>query len=564
MSTLPEGAMLDEQAGSTPDAATRPDDESQRASGASTADAPRVLVVDDTEGNRYAVARLLRGAGMVVSEAATGSEALRLVKELPDVVVLDINLPDMNGYEVCRAIKGTPATGSIPVMHLSASYTENADRAYGLEAGADAYLTHPVDPTLLLATVRALMRAGRAEAGFRRAAREWRITFDAIRDPIFLVDGEGVLRRCNLAAAQIACRAPKELVGEPWGRVIADLGLEGNEALRSLADGEHSLRDIEVHVGDRCFNVSTERTVGISATDTLNVCVWSDVTAREAAHRERNDLLQRTELALRDAESARREAESANRSKSEFLAVMSHELRTPLNAIAGFTELLSLGIRGPVTEEQLADLEKIRRSQVTLMGLINDLLSFAKLESGSVQYEVSDIVADEALTTASEFVEVQLRTKGVRFVHVPCDTDVIFRGDPEKVQQILLNLLSNAMKFTDRGGSVTVSCEREGSMVHIHVSDTGPGIPADKIEKIFDPFVQVDQRFTREHRGVGLGLAISRELAVGMHGALHVSSVVGEGTTLTLTLPAGGGSERKQTAESRKQLGPPGPTGSGR
>ena len=540
MSTLPEGAMLDEVTGGAPDAAARPDDESRRASGVDTPDAPRVLVVDDTEGNRYAVARLLRGAGMVVSEAATGGEALRLVKELPDVVVLDIKLPDMTGYDVCREIKGSPVTGSIPVMHLSASYIENADRAYGLEAGADAYLTHPVDPTLLLATVRALMRAGRAEAGFRRAAREWRITFDAIRDPIFLIDGDGVLRRCNMAAAELARREPKELVGEPWDRVLAGLDLDRNDALPSLADGEHRVQNVEVSVAGRCFNVSTERTVGISATDTLNVCVWSDVTAREAAHRERNELLQRTELALRDAESARREAESANRSKSEFLAVMSHELRTPLNAIAGFTELLSLGIRGPVTKEQLADLEKIRRSQVTLMGLINDLLSFAKLESGSVQYEVSDIVADEALTTASEFVEVQLLSKGVRFVHLPCGSGVILRGDPEKVQQILLNLLSNAMKFTERGGDVTVSCERDGSVVHIRVSDTGPGIPADKIEKIFDPFVQVDQRFTREHRGVGLGLAISRELAVGMNGALSVSSVVGKGTTLTLTLPAGG------------------------
>lgn len=538
MSTLPEGVMLDEFGGRASDAAARSDEESQRASGASTADAPRVLVVDDTEGNRYAVARLLRASGMVVSEAANGRDALRLVKELPDAVVLDIKLPDMTGYDVCRVIKGSPATASIPVMHLSASCTDNSDRAYGLEEGADAYLTHPVDPALLLATVRALIRAGRAEAGFRRAAREWRTTFDAIRDPIFLIDGEGVLRRCNLAAAQLAFREPKKLVGEPWERVLAGLGLEQNEALRSLADGERSLRNIEVWVDERCFNISTEQTVGIPATETLNVCVWSDVTAREAAHRERNDLLQRTELALRDAESARREAEVANQSKSEFLAVMSHELRTPLNAIAGFTELLSLGIRGPVTEEQLVDLDKIRRSQVTLMGLINDLLSFAKLESGSVHYEVSDIVADEALTIASEFVEVQLRTKGVRFIHVPCDPDVVLRGDPEKVQQILLNLLSNAMKFTDRGGSVTVACEREGSVVHIHVSDTGPGIPADKIEKIFDPFVQVDQRFTREHRGVGLGLAISRELAVGMNGTLSVSSVVGEGTTLTLTLPA--------------------------
>ena len=532
MSTLPEEVMVDNSPGTGLDAAAHHDGAQP------TPEAPAVLVVDDTAGNRYAVARLLRGAGMRVTEAATGHDALRLVKALPDLVVLDINLPDMTGYEVCREIKNTPATASIPVMHLSASYTGNADRAYGLEAGADAYLTHPVDPALFLATVRALMRAGRAEAGFRRAAREWRTTFDAIRDPIFLVDGAGVLRRCNVAAASLAGRHARELVGESWERVLVELGLAGNDALRSLTDGEQSLHDIEVAVSDRCFAVSTERAAGVSDTEELIVCVWSDITAREAAHRERNELLQSTEMALRDAEAARREAEAANRAKSDFLAVMSHELRTPLNAIAGFTELLSLGIRGPVTDEQLVDLEKIRRSQVTLMGLINDLLSFAKLESGSVHFETREIVGDEALSVASEFVEVQLQAKGVRFLHIPCSTDVILRADPEKVQQILLNLLSNAVKFTERGGSVTVSCERDAGRVSLRVSDTGPGIPAEKLENIFDPFVQVDQRFTREHRGVGLGLAISRELARGMGGTLSASSVLGEGTTLTLTLPA--------------------------
>jgi len=216
---------------------------------------------------------------------------------------------------------------------------------------------------------------------------------------------------------------------------------------------------------------------------------------------------------------------------------MSHELRTPLNAIAGFTELISLGVRGPVTQDQLNDLERIRRSEMTLLTLINDLLSFAKLESGSVQYAITEMAVDEALQAASEFVELQVRAKSVTFVHVPCPRSVIVRADPDKVKQILLNLLSNAVKFTEPGGTITVRCSRDADRAYLYVTDTGAGIPPDKLHVIFDPFVQVDQRLVREHPGVGLGLAISRDLARGMDGDLAVTSTVGEGSTFTLSLP---------------------------
>lgn len=500
-------------------------------------EAPTVLVVDDTPGNRYAVARILRGAGMHVIEADNGRDALRLARSGPDLVVLDVKLPDLSGYDICRAVKGDAATACVPVMHVSATYTADADRAYGLEAGADAYLTHPVDPGLLLATARALLRASRAEAGFRRAALEWRTTFDAISDPIFLVDGSGAVRRSNRAAAELLHWPPDEIIGQTWDDVLHALGLAHHEALARIVQGP-PVRAIEVARDGRYYSVFTDQTEGTTAADRLVVCVWSDITARETAHRERDALLERTESALREAEAARAEAEAANRAKSDFLAVMSHELRTPLNAIAGFTELLSLGIRGPVTPEQRSDLERIRRSQQALLGLINDVLRFAKLESSSVAYEIEDLVADEALAAAGEFVEVQLRAKGARLVHEPCSPAMVVRADREKLQQILLNLLSNATKFTPSGGTVTLSCERDGERVLLHVSDTGPGIPADRFESIFDPFVQGDQRLVREHHGVGLGLAISRGLARGMGGEITVASRVGEGSTFTVSLPA--------------------------
>lgn len=507
--------------------------------------APSVLVVDDTPGNRYTVGRVLRGAGMRVTEADTGAEALRFAKALPDLIVLDIRLPDMTGYDVCQRLKTDPETKSIPVMYLSASYTGNADRAYGLDAGADAYLTHPVDPPLLLATAHALLRAGRAETAFRRAAVEWRTTFDAIGDAIFLVDADGIVRRCNRAGGELARQHPRTLVGQPWSHLVRDLGVDSPDTLAGIVRGP-ILRDVEVGQHGRWLNVSTDRVVGRAPAQSLTVCVIADITARKSAQAEREDLLARTARALRDAEDARHEAEAANRAKSDFLAVMSHELRTPLNAIAGFTELISLGVRGPVTQDQLRDLERIRRSEMTLLTLINDLLSFAKLESGSVRYSITEMEADAALQAASEFVELQVRAKSVTFVHVPCPASVVVRADPDKVKQILLNLLSNAVKFTEPGGSITVRCTRDAQRAHLHVTDTGPGIPADKLDVIFDPFVQIDQRLVREHPGVGLGLAISRDLARGMDGELAVSSSVGEGSTFVLSLPLR--QERTETA----------------
>jgi PAS domain S-box-containing protein len=257
---------------------------------------PSVLVVDDTPGNRYAVARVLRGAGMRVTEAETGSEALRFAKAQPDLIVLDIRLPDMSGYDVCQRMKTDPETQSIPVMYLSASYTGNADRAYGLDAGADAYLTHPIDPPLLLATAHALLRAGRAEAASRRAAVEWRTTFDAIGDAIFLVDAEGIVRRCNRAGGELAGRHPRALVGQRWSQLVRDLGADSPDTLASIVHGP-VLRDVEVGQRGRWLNISTDRVVGRVPEQSLTVCVISDITARKAAQVEREERFPRGDVA---------------------------------------------------------------------------------------------------------------------------------------------------------------------------------------------------------------------------------------------------------------------------
>ena len=238
-----------------------------------------------------------------------------------------------------------------------------------------------------------------------------------------------------------------------------------------------------------------------------------------------------------EAELARAEAEAANRAKSDFLAVMSHELRTPLNAIGGYAELLELGVRGPVTAAQIQDLARIQKAQRHLLGLINAVLNYTRVEAGGVHYVLRDVPLDETLATCEALTAPQLRAKRLEYHYAGCDPTLAVRADPEKLQQILLNLLSNAVKFTSAGGRVTLGCGYTHDTVTVHVSDTGRGIPADQQARVFEPFVQVDARLTRTHEGVGLGLAISRDLARGMGGDLTVESAPGAGSTFTLTLP---------------------------
>ena len=261
------------------------------------------------------------------------------------------------------------------------------------------------------------------------------------------------------------------------------------------------------------------------------VAVLIEVTDRRAMLIERERLLDL-------AERARSDAERANRAKGEFLAVMSHELRTPLNAIGGHAQLIELGVHGPVTTDQLTALGRIQRSQRHLLGLINGVLNYAKIDAGAVFYELSDVPVDEALSTCEALTAPQARTKQLDLRYERCDARLEVHADAEKLQQILFNLLSNAIKFTDAGGRVTLACVDAGEhQVAIRVSDTGRGIAADHLERVFQPFVQVDTRLTRASEGTGLGLAISRELARGMGGELVADSVVGVGSTFTLTLP---------------------------
>jgi PAS domain S-box-containing protein len=239
--------------------------------------------------------------------------------------------------------------------------------------------------------------------------------------------------------------------------------------------------------------------------------------------------------ALDIARRSQRDAEEANLAKTRFLATMSHELRTPLNAIGGYVDLMQLGLRGPLTPEQHADLERIRQNRMTLQRLVEDVLGFAKLESGRTEYYPSDWTVKSLLQDLQTFFPTLLDRKQLTYRVGECP-DMVARADRDKVQQILVNLISNAVKFTDHG-EIALGCELRDPWVAIGVSDTGRGIPAEHLEQIFEPFVQVDADLTRIAAGTGLGLAISRQLARGMGGDISVKSEPGKGSTFTLLVP---------------------------
>jgi signal transduction histidine kinase len=271
----------------------------------------------------------------------------------------------------------------------------------------------------------------------------------------------------------------------------------------------------------------------------------TELSRQVAESRALSAALERSNARLREvaatADEARVAAETANRAKLDFLATMSHELRTPLNAISGYVELLKLEVGGPLAAQQRQYLDRVQHAQRHLLGLINNVLNFAKLESGRVEYAMTDVPVDPVLRGMHALVQPQVAAKSIAYEYRPADRALTVRADREKLEQIVLNLLSNAVKFTPSGGRIALSGEQgpnAGGGIAIVVEDSGVGIPPDKLDAIFEPFVQVGPALTRERDGAGLGLAISRDLARAMGGDLSVTSQLGAGSRFTLVLPA--------------------------
>jgi signal transduction histidine kinase len=284
------------------------------------------------------------------------------------------------------------------------------------------------------------------------------------------------------------------------------------------------------------------RMVEISMLQQRAKALEAEIEIRKELETRLRDAAAERESLLEREKAAREQAESANRAKSQFLAVMSHELRTPLNAIGGYVQLVEMGVHGPVTETQRDALERVQRSQRHLLSLINDMLNLVRIEMGRIEYAIEDIPLVPLLSDVSAMIEPLFANKNLTYEVSPISASVAgatLRADREKVQQILLNLLSNAIKFTEPGGNITVNataCMDAPPMACIHVRDSGMGIPASKLDTIFEPFVQLS-RVVSDRQGVGLGLAISRDLARQMGGDIMVISSPDHGSTFTLTLP---------------------------
>jgi PAS domain S-box-containing protein len=514
-----------------------------------------VVVLTPTGRDGAVIDRVLAGAGFrvrVCADVAALCDAITYGAGV--VIVAEEALAPAARTRLLAALEAQPAWSDVPVIVLTGEGELSHTVPRVLESvaarGNVTLLERPVRVATLVTTLRSALRGRQRQFDVRDHLEERQAAEQSLRE------SESRLRGAVLAAPYPMMLHAEDgealQVSHAWGalsgygvdeiRTIHDwttraFGPDGAAAAEAQIRDEFDLAEAaagaSVASGERAIRTKSGarrdwefHTVALGRLPDgrrLNLTAALDVTDFKAL--------------IESERAARQQAEAANLAKSQFLATMSHELRTPLNAISGYTQLLALGIRGPVTAEQRADLERISKSQRHLLSLINDILNFAKIEAGRVSFEIRPVRMSDVLTDLGAYVEPQLQAKGVRYVDDASSCNAVVRADEEKTRQILLNLLSNAIKFTPDGGTIRVDCREEDGTVLTTVADDGGGIAPDKLEAIFEPFVQVGRELATPQQGTGLGLAISRDLARAMGGDLTVESEVGRGSRFTLRLP---------------------------
>ena len=482
-----------------------------------------LLVVDDNPASRYATVRQLQSAGFRTREAATGTEGLAAVDESISAVVLDIHLPDIDGFELCAILRSRPGTARMPVLHLTAAYVTDEDKVRGLDAGADAYLTRPVDAAVLVATVQALVRTRVAEEAMRRSESKFRAIYAQAQAGIGLLDAQGVLLDANPALLKMLGRDEAQALGTPlsafappeWARRIADLGTVPAAPLEApVRRPDGSLAYFE-------WSVTPHIEPGVT------LVMATDISQRMALEQQRQELLDRERV-------ARGEAEQVSRLKDDFIAVLSHELRTPLNAILSWTHVLLQ--RGGNNPELLRGLAAIERNGVTQARMIADLLDMSRLNLGKLPLlflpidPVDEIVGSvNAIRPAEGGPQIDIE------LSPPYRS---LRADASRLQQVIWNLLSNAIKFSPAGGRVVVALIQEDDGLRIRVTDEGQGIAPAFLPFVFDRFAQSDAASNRQRGGLGLGLSIVKQLVEAHGGTVSAHSAgLGQGAAFDVWLP---------------------------
>lgn len=488
-----------------------------------------LLIVDDDPISRYATARLLRSAGFRTVEAANGAEGLAAAAEGDfSALIVDVHLPDIDGFELCRMLRSRGRTHRMPVLHLSAAFVTDEDKVRGLDSGADAYLTHPAEPAVLVATVQALVRARVAEEAMRRSEAKFRAIYEQAPSGLALIDDEGRVRDANPQMLRLLGRGLAEVVGrrlDEFQQPASDSG-DQRELAIDTPDGR------TVHLS---FSISAQLEPGVS------LIVATDVSQRAALETQRQQLLERERM-------ARSEAERVSRLKDTFIAVLSHELRSPLNAMVGWTHVLQQRGGSDETMRALAAIERNGRLQARM---ISDLLDMSRLNLGKLPLTIDRVDPAEAVAGAVSTVQPDLDAKKIE-LRIEAEADVgTLRADSSRLQQVIWNLLSNAVKFSPPGGRVTVGLRAEGGDVVFTVTDQGQGIAPDFLPFVFDRFMQSDAGRNRQHGGLGLGLSIVKQLVEAHGGEVRVHSAgLEQGATFEVRLPQEAGAHRAEPPAS--------------
>ena len=415
-----------------------------------------------------------------------------------------------------------------------------------------------------------------AEEELRASEERLRLLVDGVKDyALFMLDPSGHIATWNPGAERIKGYHATEIVGQHFSKFYPAADVAARKPDReleiALAEGRYEEEGWRVRKDGSLFWANVVITALRNRSGELvgYAKLTRDLTERRAAHEQALDDARRVaaqeaaryvaearqselseladklsrqtlelEVRTRESDEARARADEANRAKSQFLAAMSHELRTPLNAIGGYSDLLMMELSGPVTDAQREQLGRIKRSQQHLLGVINDILNFSRIEAGQLAYRFGAFALHDVIDDVLHMVAPQAQVKQLRFEGLELRTNVVAWADQAKVEQIVLNLMSNAVKFTPPGGTISLSCGvLDDNRAVVTIRDTGCGIAEDQRQAIFEPFVQVGRTLSNMREGTGLGLAISRDLARAMRGDILVDSELGVGSTFTLTLP---------------------------